>query len=126
MGLPLGMVGFHVFNPVLFLFTKIAHPMIHFLYRTVGVPGIMAMPWIMLSTEKCIYDSFLALRGVDQLADYEENGAPHGGFPSGGSGLPSFSLVPVASEEKRLIISILGDPPRKTSAVTAAVVNSDA
>ena len=37
-----------------------------------------------------------------------------------------FSLVPVASEEKRLIISILGDPPRKTSAVTAAVVNSDA
>ena len=42
----------------------------------------------------------------------------HGEFPSGGAALPSMSLIPVASEEKRLVITLLGDKPRREATVS--------
>lgn len=53
----------------------------------------------------------------DMYKERDETGEnPHGGFPSGGSMLPSFALITVRGEEDRLIIPLLGDEPRKTTA----------
>jgi hypothetical protein len=109
------MVGFHLFNPLLFVFTKVAHHIIGPLYNRFGVPGVLALPWITLASEKVAYDTFLAARGYDLQEERRKKGGqnPHGEFPSGGAGLPSLSLLPVANEQQRLIISIFGDEPRK-------------
>jgi hypothetical protein len=109
------MVGFHVLNPVLYVFTKVAHRIIGPLYNRFGVPGILALPWGMLTIEKCAYDTFLAARGQDLNAEKKRTGVnPHGEFPSGGASLPSLSLIAVRGEDDRLIVPYL-DPPRGES-----------
>ena len=110
------MVGIHVLNPFLFVFTKVMPRIIGPYYRAFGVTGVLALPFITLTLEKVGYDTFLAARGHDLEAENEKSGnskiGAHGEFPSGGAALPSFSLIPVASEEKRLVITLLGDRPR--------------
>lgn len=56
-----------------------------------GMYGIIAIPIVTLSMEKCIYDSIQSLQGIDPNVVP----ADRGGFPSGGSNLPSFSLINV-------------------------------
>jgi len=116
----------HVFNPVLYLYTKLMPLLITPLYNAFGVPGLVALPWVTLSLEKVAYDTFTAARGHDMYTAAQESGEnPHGEFPSGGAKLPSFSLIAVRGEEDRLIIQLLGDEPRKApSAVVAAVTSS--
>mmetsp|Transcript_10805 Transcript_10805/g.24505 ORF Transcript_10805/g.24505 Transcript_10805/m.24505 type:complete len:105 (+) Transcript_10805:3-317(+) len=61
-------------------------------YKRFGVWGLFALPFVTLSMEKCVYDTVLSFRGKDP------NARPEGrvqSFPSGGSSLPSFSLIPV-------------------------------
>ena len=109
---------FHIFNPLLFIYTHVAPKIITPLYNTLGIPGLLALPWAMLSGEKMCYDTFLAARGHDMYAERKRTGVnPHGEFPSGGAALPSFSLIETRSEEDRLIIEMLGDEPRKSAAL---------
>lgn len=56
-----------------------------------GVYGLLALPFCTLGMEKCIYDTVQSAQGINP------NVVPknRGGFPSGGSQLPSFSLIPV-------------------------------
>ena len=56
-----------------------------------GMYGIIAIPIVTLTMEKCIYDSVQSLQGIDPNVVP----ADRGGFPSGGSNLPSFSLISV-------------------------------
>lgn len=53
----------HVFNPVLYMYTKAMPLLITPLYNCFGVPGLVALPWVMLSLEKVAYDTFTAARG---------------------------------------------------------------
>lgn len=60
-----------------------------------GVYGFLALPFVTLSMEKCIYDTLQSIQGVDPK--HVPNN--RGGFPSGGGTLlPSFSLVPVMKQ----------------------------
>jgi hypothetical protein len=116
-----GAFGFHIFNPLLYIYTHVAPRMIMFLYNRFGIGGILAMPAITLTVEKATYDTLAAARGRDLQEEYEKADAgqgAHGGFPSGGGGLPSWSLLPVRSEADRLVLSFwpFGDPPRGTEA----------
>lgn len=65
------------------------------LERLVKMPGgfyaIFALPFLTLGMEKCVYDTAQAIQGIDPNTKPSDRG----GFPSGGSSLPSFSLVPV-------------------------------
>ena len=58
----------------------------------VGVYGLLALPFCTLAMEKCIYDTCQAAQGIDPNVVTDPN---RGGFPSGGSQLPSLSLLPV-------------------------------
>jgi hypothetical protein len=60
----------------------------------VGVYGLLALPFVSLALEKCIYDTAQAAQGIDPTI----RPANRGGFPSGGAGLPSLALVPVQKE----------------------------
>ncbi|KAL1500411.1 hypothetical protein AB1Y20_013068 [Prymnesium parvum] len=104
----------HVLNPLLYLYTKVAPHMLSFLYRKVGISGILMMPWLTLAFEKTTYDTFCAARGYDMYAESDVNPTPHGGFPSGGAQLPSLSLITVRGEQDRIIIPFLGDKPRSS------------
>ena len=76
----------HMLNPVLYLYTKAMPLLITPLYNAFGVPGLVALPWVMLSLEKVAYDTFTASRGHDMYTEAQETGQnPHGEFPSGGS-----------------------------------------
>ena len=111
----------HVLNPLLYLYTKAMPLLIEPLYKRFGVGGIVALPWVTLTVEKSMYDTFLAARGHDMYTEARETGEnPHGEFPSGGAKLPSFSVLPVLGEQHRLIIPFLGDEPRKHPAETDA------
>ena len=91
-----------------------------------GVTGVLALPFITLTLEKVGYDTFLAARGRDLDAEREAAAeasgskkiGAHGEFPSGGAALPSFSLIPVASEQSRLVITLLGDKPRRDATIS--------
>mmetsp|Transcript_32077 Transcript_32077/g.54100 ORF Transcript_32077/g.54100 Transcript_32077/m.54100 type:complete len:120 (-) Transcript_32077:1450-1809(-) len=65
-----------------------------FFYNKFGPAGLIMVPFFTLSCEKICYDTFQAFRGHDIYTNGPAEGA-RGGFPSGGSGLPSFSLIPV-------------------------------
>ncbi len=56
-----------------------------------GIYGIFLLPFLTLGMEKSVYDTVQSIQGIDP------NDVPkdRGGFPSGGSNLPSFSLVAV-------------------------------
>jgi len=57
-----------------------------------GVYGLLALPFVTLGMEKCIYDTVQSAQGFDPNI----RPADRGGFPSGGADLlPSFSLIPV-------------------------------
>lgn len=61
----------------------------------VGVYGLFALPFLSLAMEKSIYDTVQSWQGLDPNVVP----ADRGGFPSGGSNLPSFSLIPVQKRE---------------------------
>ena len=61
----------------------------------VGVYGLFALPFLTLAMEKSIYDTVQAWQGLDPNVVP----ADRGGFPSGGSSLPSLSLIPVQKRE---------------------------
>ena len=87
----------HMLNPVLYLYTKAMPLLITPLYNVAGVPGLIAMPWVMLSLEKVAYDTFTASRGHDMYTEAQETGQnPHGEFPSGG-GRSWFEMAPLPS-----------------------------
>lgn len=114
------MVGFHIFNPLLFLYTHVAPKIITPLYNRFGIPGLLGLPWIMLGGEKACYDTFCAARGHDMYAERKRTGVnPHGEFPSGGAALPSFSFIETRGEADRWIFTWLGDEPRRTSEAAA-------
>ena len=61
----------------------------------VGVYGLFALPFLSLAMEKSIYDTVQAWQGLDPNVVP----ADRGGFPSGGSNLPSLSLIPVQKRD---------------------------
>ncbi|GMH68589.1 hypothetical protein TrLO_g11904 [Triparma laevis f. longispina] len=70
-------------------------------YRTVGVYGFFALPFITLAMEKSVYDSVQAFQGKEvENVDYGQGeNAP---FPSGGGkALPSFSLIAVRKRDEK-------------------------
>jgi len=68
-----------------------------FIYERFGPAGLLLVPFITMSMEKVCYDTFQAYRGHDIYTTGPTEGAK-GGFPSGGSSLPSFSLIPIRSK----------------------------
>jgi hypothetical protein len=72
-----------------------------FFYDRFGIPGLLMVPFFTMSCEKVAYDTFQALRGHDVYTSGPQEGAG-GGFPSGGSLLPSFSLISVQKQEAML------------------------
>jgi hypothetical protein len=63
----------------------------------VGVYGLLALPFLTLGMEKCIYDTVQAAQGINP----NTRPADRGGFPSGGAELPSFSLIAVQNNNAR-------------------------
>jgi len=61
----------------------------------VGVYGLFALPFLTLAMEKSIYDTVQAWQGLDPNIVP----ADRGGFPSGGSNLPSLSLIAVQKRQ---------------------------
>ena len=77
------------------LFGKIVHS----IYLRVGAGGLLALPFGTLTMEKSLYDTYCAYHGQ---SIYEEgNLNKHGGFPSGGAALPSFSVLKTRAPEDR-------------------------
>jgi hypothetical protein len=77
-----------------------------FVYDRFGPVGLLLFPFVTLSTEKTCYDTIQAFRGHDIYTTGPQEGAG-GGFPSGGSSLPSFSLIsvrkwPVSIENEKI------------------------
>lgn len=68
----------------------------------VGVYGLLALPFLTLGMEKSIYDTVQSWQGLDPNVVPKDRG----GFPSGGSSLPSFSLIPVRKIAKRVTQAI--------------------
>eukprot|EP00560_Eucampia_antarctica_P007008 CAMPEP_0197830180 /NCGR_PEP_ID=MMETSP1437-20131217/6782_1 /TAXON_ID=49252 ORGANISM="Eucampia antarctica, Strain CCMP1452" /NCGR_SAMPLE_ID=MMETSP1437 /ASSEMBLY_ACC=CAM_ASM_001096 /LENGTH=140 /DNA_ID=CAMNT_0043432391 /DNA_START=54 /DNA_END=476 /DNA_ORIENTATION=- len=62
-----------------------------------GVYGLLALPFVTLGMEKCVYDTVQCCQGINP------NSRPpdRGGFPSGGAALPSFSLIPIQTRMVR-------------------------
>ena len=79
---------------------SIANRIFMYIYNKFGAAGLIAFPFLTLTTEKICYDTFQAFRGSDIYSHGPREGA-RGGFPSGGSELPSFSLIPVQKWEKK-------------------------
>ncbi|KAI2501940.1 hypothetical protein MHU86_12493 [Fragilaria crotonensis] len=65
-----------------------------------GPAGLLLLPFVTLSMEKCIYDTAQSIQGINPNV----RPADRGGFPSGGADLPSFSLVPVMKWEPKVIV----------------------
>ena len=69
---------------------------ITFMYNKLGVAGLLGLPVCSLTLEKVGYDTFCAYHGKDPYAERKKTGVnPYGDFPSGGSMLPSWSLIEV-------------------------------
>lgn len=68
-------------------------------YRRVGATGLLLIPFGSLAVEKSTYDTYCAYHGHSIYEQKENN--PHGSFPSGGAGLPSFSLLKTRPENER-------------------------
>jgi hypothetical protein len=58
-----------------------------------GAGGLFFVPFIGLAVEKVWYDTALSIQGVDPTAARPDR--KDEGFPAGGHGFPSFSLLPV-------------------------------
>ena len=77
------------------LFAKIVSSV----YKRVGATGLLAIPFGTLTMEKATYDTYCAYHGQSIYDAKSSN--PHGGFPSGGAGLPSFSLLKTRAADER-------------------------
>jgi hypothetical protein len=62
-----------------------------------GVYGLLLLPFMTLGMEKSIYDTVQAWQGINPNIVPKDRG----GFPSGGSQLPSFSLIPVQPKQRK-------------------------
>ena len=74
---------------------------IEVLYRRLGASGLLALPFGTLTAEKATYDSYCAYWGPS-IYDDPDTTPKHGGFPSGGAALPSFSLIETRQREDRM------------------------
>ena len=76
------------------------------IYNNFGVPGMLAIPFVSISLEKSLYDSYCAYHGESIYEDAEKKGyhgqGVHGAFPSGGASLPSFSLIETRPMEENV------------------------
>ena len=74
------------------------------LYNRLGAKGLLALPFASLTVEKSTYDTYCAYWGDSIYADPNADAlaGKHGGFPSGGAALPSFSLIETRQEEERM------------------------
>ena len=72
-------------------------------YNRVGAAGILAIPFASLTLEKTLYDSWCAYNGqsIYEEAEVFDGKGKHGGFPSGGASLPSFSLLQTRGDNER-------------------------
>ena len=68
------MVFYQLFHPLLFIYTKIAPRLIVGIVNTVGVRGLVALPFVSVATEKSCYDTFCAVRGIDLYKEQAEAG----------------------------------------------------
>jgi hypothetical protein len=68
-------------------------------HSPIGPGGLLLLPFVTLTMEKCIYDTAQSVQGIDPNV----RPADRGGFPSGGADLPSFSLVPVLKWETKTV-----------------------
>ena len=71
------------------------------LYKRLGATGLLALPFGTLTAEKSIYDSYCAYWGHSIYADPDTT-PKHGGFPSGGAALPSFSVIETRQRDERM------------------------
>mmetsp|Transcript_22324 Transcript_22324/g.88620 ORF Transcript_22324/g.88620 Transcript_22324/m.88620 type:complete len:147 (-) Transcript_22324:1122-1562(-) len=63
------------------------------IHRRVGAVGLVLIPAVTLTAEKTAYDTYTAYHGRSIYQEATARPTPHGGFPSGGAQLPSFSLI---------------------------------
>jgi hypothetical protein len=72
-------------------------------YNRFGAAGLLGIPFVSLMMEKSLYDTWCAYHGQSIYEDAEGTDAigKHGGFPSGGASLPSFSLLKTREETER-------------------------
>ena len=81
------------------LFAKI----VGVVYSRFGAAGLLGIPFGSLTMEKSLYDTYCAYHGHSIYEAADASKPKHGGFPSGGSALPSFSLLKtrnVAADER--------------------------
>ena len=73
------------------------------IYNRVGGVGLLAMPFVSLTLEKSLYDTYCAYHGesIYETATVFDGTGKHGGFPSGGASLPSFSLLKTRGANER-------------------------
>ena len=69
-------------------------------YNRVGAAGLLAIPFGSLTIEKSTYDTYCAYHG-QSIYEQHDGKAKHGGFPSGGAALPSFSLLKTRQPTER-------------------------
>jgi len=62
-------------------------------YNRVGAAGLLGIPFVSLTMEKSLYDTYCAYHGKSIYEAEDASTPKHGGFPSGGSALPSLSLI---------------------------------
>ena len=70
-------------------------------YNRVGAAGLLAIPFGSLTLEKSLYDTYCAYHG-HSIYEASDKTPKHGGFPSGGAALPSFSLVKTRMADDRV------------------------
>ena len=72
-------------------------------YNRVGAAGLLAIPFVSLTLEKSLYDTYCAYHGesIYEEAKTFDGAGKHGGFPSGGASLPSFSLLKTRGTNER-------------------------
>ena len=73
-------------------------------YKRVGAAGLLAIPLVSLTLEKALYDTYCAYHGAsiyEESTEFDGKGK-HGGFPSGGASLPSFSLLRTRDSNERV------------------------
>lgn len=78
--------------------------LIEIIYRRIGPAGLIGLPAVTLTLEKSAYDSYTAYYGQSIYEAAKADGTPkHGGFPSGGAQLPSFSLIETRREGQPVV-----------------------
>ena len=73
-------------------------------YNRFGAAGLLGIPFGSLMLEKSLYDTYCAYHGesiYDESPDEFTGTGKHGGFPSGGASLPSFSLLKTRAPTER-------------------------